>query len=469
MPLLVRREVLRRRDVARQVSALALYVVYVPLAVMVEFAFDGQAREPWLFWTATGSLVIQAGAVAVLRRMPLWGWTILTVSVPVSFVLYGLASHTAGEALGVALVIPVGWVAVFLPGRLVALAICVNCLGLASLLVSGASRGELALSVVRILTVAIVGIAIHAVVSALRGEADTAKLRADTDHTTGVFTRAPMLDLLARSLAEDSPVTRSGLAILLIDIDHFKAVNDSYGHLAGDQALQQLADRLRDTLRDQDFIARWGGEEFLVCSTDMPSELALHHACERLRQRVAEEMFSLDGHNQALTVSIGATLTYQPYPMSALMATADAALYAAKQAGRNNTCIRLPEAHHLEVPARAAQLTHIRQAVHTAATQAGFSADRSTDMQIAASEASATLLRHADTTTTLAIATHTHGDSITITINRHPSARLRPGRLLHKAQPAESPEMAIIRELADQVTLNTADQPDEVHMLFTRA
>jgi GGDEF domain-containing protein/anti-sigma regulatory factor (Ser/Thr protein kinase) len=377
------------------------------------------------------------GAVAVVRRMPLWGWTILTVSVPVSFVLYGLASHAAGEALGVALVIPVGWVAVFLPGRLVALAICVNCLGLASLFVSGASRGELALSVVRILTVAIVGIAIHAVVSALRGEADTAKLRADT--TTGVFTRAPMLDLLARSLAEDSPVTRSGLAILLIDIDHFKAVNDSYGHLAGDQALQQLADRLRDTLRDQDFIARWGGEEFLVCSTDMPSELAL------------------------------IMLTYQPYPMSALIATADAALYAAKQAGRNNTCIRLPEAHHLEVPARAAQLTHIRQAVHTAATQAGFSADRSTDMQIAASEASATLLRHADTTTTLAIATHTHGDSITITINRHPSARLRPGRLLHRAQPAESPETAIIRELADQVTLNTADQPDEVHMLFTRA
>jgi diguanylate cyclase (GGDEF)-like protein len=387
----------------------------------------------------------------------------------VSFVLYGLASHAAGEALGIALVIPVGWVAVFLPGRLVALAIGANCLGLASLFVNGASRGESALSVVRILTVAIVGIAIYAVVSALRHEADSAKLRADTDHTTGVYTRAPMLDLLARALAEDSPTIASGVAIILIDIDRFKAVNDSYGHLAGDQALQQLADRLRDTLRDQDFIARWGGEEFLICATDMPAEAALHHACERLRQRVADTPFSLDGHNQSLTVSIGATLTYQPYPISALIATADAALYTAKQVGRNQTQIRLPEAHHLEVPAHATQLTNIRQAVHAAATQAGFSADRSIDLQLAASEASATLLRHTDATTTLAIATHTHGDSITITITRHPSPHPGRGRPLHQAQPADSPEMALIHELADQVTLNTADQPDEVHMLFTRA
>jgi diguanylate cyclase (GGDEF)-like protein len=439
---------------------LALYVVYVPLAVMVEVAFGGQSSEPWMFWGATVSLVIQAGAVAVVRRMPLWGWTVLTVSVPVSFVLYGLASHAAGEALGVALVIPVMWVAVFLPGRLLALAIGVNCLGLASLLVNGASRGEWALLAVRILTIAIVGTAIHSVVSALRGEADTANLRADRDHTTGVLSRAPMLDLLTRALAKDSAASRSGVAIILVD---------SYGHLAGDQALQQLADRLQDTLRDQDFIARWGGEEFLICATDIPSQQALQDACERLRQSIAREPFYLDGHNRALTVSLGATLTYEPYPTSALIATADAALYAAKHTGRNNACIRLPETHHLEVPARAAQLTHIRQAVHAAATQAGFSADRSTDMQLAASEASATLLRHADTTTTLAIATHTHGDSITITINRHPRPRLRPDRPLRQAQPTETPEMAIIQELADHVTLNTADKPDQVHMLFTRA
>jgi two-component system cell cycle response regulator len=126
---------------------------------------------------------------------------------------------------------------------------------------------------------------------------------------------------------------RQPLSVLLMDIDHFKQVNDARGHAAGDAVLQQVAARLRGRLREEDACGRWGGEEFLVLLPDTDAAAAMTLA-EDVRGIVSAEPFG--EARLALTVSIGAA-EWQSEAANGLIARADAALYVAKGAGRDAT------------------------------------------------------------------------------------------------------------------------------------
>jgi diguanylate cyclase (GGDEF)-like protein len=138
--------------------------------------------------------------------------------------------------------------------------------------------------------------------------------------------------------------TRTPLAVAMLDIDHFKRVNDTYGHLAGDAVLAALSATLRGLLREYDVIGRFGGEEFsiLLPHTDMTSAQQI---TERLRIKLAEITVAANHGTGAevplqVTVSIGvATLETSRRDLDELIAAADAALYRAKAQGRNKVCI----------------------------------------------------------------------------------------------------------------------------------
>lgn len=154
--------------------------------------------------------------------------------------------------------------------------------------------------------------------------------RALRDALTGAFNRGAILEILEMELHRASRLG-SQVGILLADVDHFKSLNDEFGHLAGDAALQAVADTMRRSLRPYDSLGRYGGEEFLVVLPDCPPEVTSTVA-ERLRAQV-ETLRSPRG----LTVSLGTAQYGGTVPESPLhyVEVADGALYEAKRAGRN--------------------------------------------------------------------------------------------------------------------------------------
>jgi diguanylate cyclase (GGDEF)-like protein len=184
---------------------------------------------------------------------------------------------------------------------------------------------------------------LHALMERLRNEHLTAEnsTLADlsvTDALTGVGNRRRLDAELETFCAAGKP----GGALLLIDIDHFKAFNDRYGHPAGDRCLREVASCLSLNLRRRDLVARFGGEEFAVVLADMTDGEALETA-NRLRKSVAAQIFDVEGEPVTVTVSIGlAEATGQTSPTH-LVAAADAALYAAKRAGRDQVCVADPD------------------------------------------------------------------------------------------------------------------------------
>jgi len=161
---------------------------------------------------------------------------------------------------------------------------------------------------------------------------------AHTDPLTGLFNRRAAMTLLAQAW---SAATRSNasLVVMAIDIDHFKSINDQYGHAAGDTALKEVAKTLRENLRNEDSLYRVGGEEFLVVCQNTDMKAALHSA-ERLRKAVQALQIEVCKTLIRTAVCIGVA---QKEPamkeVDALVNTADKALYAAKGAGRNRTCL----------------------------------------------------------------------------------------------------------------------------------
>ncbi len=168
-----------------------------------------------------------------------------------------------------------------------------------------------------------------------------AKARSDdvarTDPLTGLANRRAGSEALDRMLAERR---RYGtpMALLLIDVDHFKAVNDRFGHSAGDGVLRGVAEGITAALRAGDVVARWGGEEFLalLCHADGTEAEAVS---ERVRAVVAGTPVPLGGSAQQVTVSIGAVAAGTGDGPDALIARADAALYEAKRQGRNRVVV----------------------------------------------------------------------------------------------------------------------------------
>ena len=161
---------------------------------------------------------------------------------------------------------------------------------------------------------------------------------ASHDALTGLFNVREFHQRLELELAR---AQRHGhtFALLMLDIDHFKAVNDTYGHPTGDAALSHIAQRIRGALRPSDIAARYGGEEFVILLPETDADGAAQLA-ERLRREIAETPFYPEPSGRLdLSVSIGISC----YPadataITALISAADKALYAAKSAGRNCVC-----------------------------------------------------------------------------------------------------------------------------------
>lgn len=160
-----------------------------------------------------------------------------------------------------------------------------------------------------------------------------------TDPLTGLYNRRYLGPHL-KQMHEQAASSGRGFAVMMLDIDHFKTINDTHGHQAGDQVLIQLSDRLRENLRAIDMVARIGGEEFLVA---MPrtSVRQARLAADRLRRTVNNAPFDIGRNTQPIkvTISVGVAVSDQSgctdLPVDALCACADRALYVAKSAGRN--------------------------------------------------------------------------------------------------------------------------------------
>lgn len=152
------------------------------------------------------------------------------------------------------------------------------------------------------------------------------------DTLTGIYNRRHLDEHMRQAIAAARRHDRN-VGVLLIDIDHFKDVNDRYGHLAGDAVLREVATRLQSTQRTEDALGRWGGEEFIAVLSDTPAE-SIGLVAERMRQVVASAPFDLgDGNRITVTVSIGHVSGTDDAEV--LVHRADDALYAAKARGRN--------------------------------------------------------------------------------------------------------------------------------------
>ncbi|NIA70261.1 PleD family two-component system response regulator [Pelagibius litoralis] len=157
-----------------------------------------------------------------------------------------------------------------------------------------------------------------------------------TDTLTGVYNRRYMSAHLDRKIVEIAETVKP-VSILMFDLDHFKSVNDTHGHTAGDEVLQELANRVTRGIRDLDLLCRYGGEEFVIVMPDADVDVAVNVA-ERVRSLVADQPFAISGSDTSLdvTISIGAATTRDPMETpEALISRADEALYGAKEAGRN--------------------------------------------------------------------------------------------------------------------------------------
>lgn len=167
-----------------------------------------------------------------------------------------------------------------------------------------------------------------------RAEGEAVRM-ATMDPLTGAFNRRTFHDIAEREIAR---ARRAGqpLSIILVDIDHFRPINDRHGHRAGDVVLQKMADVIRGALRKEDMLVRYGGEEFLVLLPDVPGPGAVVVA-GRIRKAVEAESFEVAGNKIPVTVSVGvsARLDEGPESIEGLLARADEALALAKQRGRN--------------------------------------------------------------------------------------------------------------------------------------
>jgi diguanylate cyclase (GGDEF)-like protein len=159
--------------------------------------------------------------------------------------------------------------------------------------------------------------------------------QATHDGLTGLLNRAAILEALGRELARAGREGRP-VGVLLADVDHFKAINDTFGHPAGDAVLREVGRRLGASLRPYDALGRYGGEEFLAVLPDCDAE-SLARLAERLRQCVGEAPVSLLGEFVPVTLSLGGAAG--THGAEALLRAADVAMYRAKRAGRN--CVEL--------------------------------------------------------------------------------------------------------------------------------
>ena len=163
---------------------------------------------------------------------------------------------------------------------------------------------------------------------------DQYKQEAMFDGLTKTYNRRELEEFIKKFLHNFLRYKKEGFSILMLDIDFFKKINDTYGHLAGDEALKQMSDIIKNKIRSSDIFGRYGGEEFVIVLPNTKITGALRLA-ERIREEVEKHSFEYGGKKIKFTVSIGVTSAGLNDTFDTLMARVDEALYEAKHKGRN--------------------------------------------------------------------------------------------------------------------------------------
>ena len=309
----------------------ALASTALVLGVLMEVAaycrfFDAPRAARWLYPCAVVSLVLLHGA-------RLWGATPNTLGILMSLILGGLVGIMAFMLLRQP--------QASMLQRIIGANDIALCLAMLARAASGAIEGHLGVfSVDMMQTFVYVTGYLWLIVNSfgfllLCKEKDDAQLAAHAtiDSLTGLINRRAFFEQTerARLLAVR---LRQPVALMMLDIDYFKRINDRYGHAAGDEALRQFARIAASTLREHDIMGRLGGEEFALMMPGTTIDGALQ-AAERLRVAVESSPFMFGEQSLVLTVSIGVVLVESNDQLNAALARADHALYTAKSAGRN--------------------------------------------------------------------------------------------------------------------------------------
>jgi len=162
------------------------------------------------------------------------------------------------------------------------------------------------------------------------------RFQATRDALTGIYNRGAALkrleEELDRARRENKP-----LSVLMMDIDHFKKINDTYGHLVGDTVLKEMVRRIQGVLRSYDVVGRFGGEEFVVILPNADGDIA-GRVAERIRAAVSAHPVTDGGVSVSVTLSAGVAASGTTLAVDALIQAADEALYQAKRTGRNRVC-----------------------------------------------------------------------------------------------------------------------------------
>jgi len=180
--------------------------------------------------------------------------------------------------------------------------------------------------------------------------------RSVRDSLTGLYNRSYFLSEVGL-LGDRSALRGLGMAIFMIDIDHFKRINDTYGHPVGDQVLREVAGVLRQAMRGDDLISRFGGEEFITSLPVSAPDQAAERA-GRIRSNLADRHILISGRPVEVTVSIGVSFAPpgRPRSVSAMISAADRALYQAKNAGRDRVVFGSEARHWSADPVTAVEV-----------------------------------------------------------------------------------------------------------------
>lgn len=170
---------------------------------------------------------------------------------------------------------------------------------------------------------------------------ESMRFQATHDLLTSLWNRGVIVDLVTRDIFR-SRREGSCTAVMMCDIDHFKSINDNFGHAGGDEVLREVARRLQNSVRSYDLVGRYGGEEFLVALNRCDPGSAVSRA-EHLRGAIGSQPFRVGDKRVTVTTSVGLALTneFANCPVDEILNHADMALYAAKAAGRN--CVRVAQ------------------------------------------------------------------------------------------------------------------------------
>ena len=168
---------------------------------------------------------------------------------------------------------------------------------------------------------------------------EAAEFQATHDSLTGLLNRRAILDMLQREISLSSRAGRP-TGVIMLDLDHFKRINDTYGHAAGDEVIRETVRRMLPSVRSTDWIGRYGGEEFLVVLTECDLD-AVGTCAERIRVAIGNGAVNAAGNCIPVTASLGATIALPPMRSTEeVLSVADLALYEAKNSGRNRVCFR---------------------------------------------------------------------------------------------------------------------------------